>query len=294
MSHIIYIDNRTHGARRRGLGIIHGMQDDTGSGGISLPEAFHLFSAGNGVLAYLLYFIVLHRAGYHFSAHVPVVKLLFPLDDDDRVCDSPLVPEELVVPCDGFCDWTLFFERAVQMLVEGQRWFMTKLDGMARRRERFRIIIDSDESMNFRQKEVLLEAVLHSNAEFTYGIHAQRYDVSYPCARSDFARLLDQGFLRQHDDGIRHFFVASDEFEDVFATYVRERCAEALHRYYREDGALRDECKSPDDIAAEYNRGVGFYEKSLLDKTYIEHYDFRRTPIADCDGPRRRRRSNDE
>ena len=195
-------------------------------------KAFHLFSAGNGVLAYLLYFIVLHRAGYHFSAHVPVVKLLFPLDDDDRVCDSPLVPEELVVPCDGFCDWTLFFERAVQMLVEGQRWFMTKLDGMARRRERFRIIIDSDESMNFRQKEVLLEAVLHSNAEFTYGIHAQRYDVSYPCARSDFARLLDQGFLRQHDDGIRHFFVASDEFEDVFATYVRERCAEALHRYY--------------------------------------------------------------
>ena len=257
-------------------------------------KAFHLFSAGNDVLAYLLYFIVLHRAGYHFSAHVPVVKLLFPLDDDDRVCDSPLVPEELVVPCDGFCDWTLFFERAVQMLVEGQRWFMTKLDGMARRRERFRIIIDSDESMNFRQKEVLLEAVLHSNAEFTYGIHAQRYDVSYPCARSDFARLLDQGFLRQHDDGIRHFFVASDEFEDVFATYVRERCAEALHRYYREDGALRDECKSPDDIAAEYNRGVGFYEKSLLDKTYIEHYDFRRTPIADCDGPRRRRRSNDE
>ena len=97
-------------------------------------KAFHLFSAGNDVLAYLLYFIVLHRAGYHFSAHVPVVKLLFPLDDDDRVCDSPLVPEELVVPCDGFCDWTLFFERAVQMLVEGQRWFMTKLDGMARRR----------------------------------------------------------------------------------------------------------------------------------------------------------------
>ena len=52
--------------------------------------------------------------------------------------------------------------------------------------------------------------------------------------------------------------------------------------------------QKPDDIAAEYNRGVGFYEKSLLDKTYIEHYDFRRTPIADCDGPRRRRRSNDE
>ena len=49
MSHIIHIDNRTHGASGRGLGIIHGMQDDTGSGGISLPEAFHLFSAGDSV-----------------------------------------------------------------------------------------------------------------------------------------------------------------------------------------------------------------------------------------------------
>ena len=32
----------------------------------------------------------------------------------------------------------------------------------------------------------------------------------------------------------------------------------------------------------------------IRDRTYIEHYDFRRTPIADCDGPRRRRRSKDE
>ena len=49
--------------------------------------------------------------------------------------------------------------------------------------------------MNFRQKEVLLEAVLHSNAEFTYGIHVHRYDVSYPCARIDFARLHPGGSL---------------------------------------------------------------------------------------------------
>ena len=41
-------------------------------------------------------------------------------------------------------------------------------------------------------------------------------------------------------------------------------------------------------FSAEYNKDVGFYEKSLLDKTYIEHYDFRRTPIADHDGPQRR------
>ena len=258
-------------------------------------KTFRLFPAGNNVLAFLLYFLILHRAGYHFSAHVPVVKLLYPRDDDGgRGHGLACAPEDLVVACDGYFDWTRFFEQAVRLIIDEQRWTMTKLDGMARRRERFRAIIDADESMNFRQKEVLLEAVLHSNAEFTYGIHVHRYDVSYPCARSDFARLLDQGFLRQHDDGIRHFFVASDNFGEVFLNYLKEHCADAFSRFYREDGSLRDAFKSADDIAAEYNKDVGFYEKSLLDKTYIEHYDFRRTPIADHDGPQRRRRSDDE
>lgn len=255
-------------------------------------KTFRLFPAGNAVLAYLLYFLILHRAGYHFSAHVSMLKLLYPSGEAEPSRGLGCAPEELAVACDGHYDWTRFFERAASLIVCEQRWTMAKLDGMARRRERFRVIIDADESMNFRQKEVLLEAVLHSNAEFTYGIHEQRYDVSYPCARSDFARLLDQGFLRQHDDGIRHFFVASDTFEEVFLEYLKVHCAEAFHRYYHDDGTLRDEHKGSGDIVAEYNKDVGFYEKSLLDKTYIEHYDFRRTPIADLDGPRRRRSDN--
>lgn len=252
-------------------------------------RTFHVFPAGNDVLAYLLYFLILHRAGYHFSAHVPVVTLLYADDGGDgRVRRLPRDPESLVVECDGSYDWTRFFEGVVAAIVEEQRWTMTKLDGMSRRRERFRAIIDADESMNFRQKEVLLEAVLHSNAEFTYAIHEQRYDVSYPCARSDYAGLLDRGFLRQHDDGIRHFFVASDNFNEVFLTYLKEHCPEDFFRYYCEDGSLRDEYKSTGDVASEYNAQVGFYEKSLLDKTYVEHYDYRRTSIADEDGPRRR------
>lgn len=258
-------------------------------------KTFRPFPAGNTVFAYLLYVIILHRAGYHFSAHVPVVKVLYGEDGQDDECGGERYrlgcdPEALSVECDGCNDWSLFFERAVQCLVDEQRWTMTKLEGMSRRRERFRTIIDTDETMNYRQKEVLLEAILHSNAEFTYAIHEQRYDVSYPCARSDFSRLLDLGFLKQHDDGIRHFFFASDVFVDTFLAYLKEHCPEAFYRYYNEDGTLRDEFRSVDDAATEYNKRVGFYEKSLLDKTYVEHYDFRRTPIADCDGPHRRSR----
>lgn len=256
---------------------------------------FRLFPAGNSVFAYVMYFLILHRSGYHFSAHVPVVELLYARGESvERENCLSCDPDELAVACDGFNDWTRFFEQAIACVVYEQRWIMTKLDGMSRRRERLRVIINADESMNYRQKEVLLEAVLHSNAEFTYAIHEQRYDVSYPCARSDYARLLDSGFLRQHDDGIRHFFVASDNFAPVFLGYLKEHCSEAFYHYYHEDGSLRDEYKSTEDVAAEYNKDIGFYEKSLLDKTYVEHYDFRRTPIADLDGPHRRSRPKDE
>lgn len=254
-------------------------------------KTFRLFPAGNNVFAYLMYFLVLHRKGYHFSAHVPVMKLLYLHDKaENRKYCLPCEPEDLAVECDGYHDWTRFFERAVGLLVNEQRWTMAKLDGMSRRRERFRDIIDADESMNFRQKEVLLEAVLHSNAEFTYAIHERRYDVSYLCARSDFARLLDMGLLNQHGDGTRHFFFASDDFTPLFIGYLKKHCAKTFFRYYDEDGSLRDEYRSAEETAMEYNKNVGFYEKSLLDKTYVEHYDFRRTPIADNDGPRRRKR----
>ncbi len=258
-------------------------------------KIFRPFPAGNAVFAYLLYFLILHRAGYHFSAHVPVIKLLYARNVDASGGNClPCEPEELSVECDGYYDWTRYFESAVELLICEQRWVMDRLDGMGRRRERFRHIINADKTLNYRQKEVLLEAVLHSNAEFTYAIHARRYDVSYPCVRSDFARLLDAGFLRQHDDGVRHFFVAAEDFRTVFFDYLKEHCTQAFFQYYDENGFLRDEYRGAGNVFVDYNKDVGFYEQSLLEKTYVEHYDFRRTPIADCDGPHEHVRPNEE
>ena len=138
-------------------------------------SASGMFPVGNAPFAYLLYLLLLHRSGYHFSAHVPVMRLLY--GTDSALCaqergryaaeaDAPTLPFEpgdLAVEYDGTYDWTFVFERAVELILEEQRWVMTKLEGMSRRRDRLRAIIDADGSMNARQKEVLLEAVLHSN-----------------------------------------------------------------------------------------------------------------------------------
>lgn len=259
-----------------------------------------LFPAGNAPFAYLLYLLLLHRAGYHFSAHLPIMRLLYGTDsapcvtDRDRYVTGENIamlsvdPSKLAVEYDCTYDWTIVFERVTKLLLDEQRWVMTKLEGMSRRRERWRNIIDADGSMNFRQKEVLLEALLHSNAEFTYDIHMKRYAISYPSARSDFGRLMDLGFLQQNDDGVRHFFFAADDLFVTCRAYLREHCAEAYLHYYDEEGQLRPEFRATDDASDLYNRNIGFYEKELLDKMYTEHYDFRRASIVDNDGLIRR------
>ena len=56
----------------------------------------------------------------------------------------PFEPGDLAVEYDGTYDWTLVFERAVELILEEQRWVMTKLEGMSRRRDRLRAIIDAD------------------------------------------------------------------------------------------------------------------------------------------------------
>lgn len=264
-----------------------------------------LFPAGNAPFAYLLYLLLLHRAGYHFSAHMPVMRLLYGADDESETLEReryaaegeaaslPIDPDKLAVEYDCSYDWTYVFEQIVQLLINEQRWVMTKLEGMSRRRERFRAIIDADGSMNVRQKEVLLEALLHSNAEFTYDIHMKRYAISYPSARSDFGRLMDLGFLQQSDDGVRHFFFAADDLSKKARVYLREHCAEAYLHYYNEEGQLKPEFWATDEAPEIYNRNIGFYEKELLDKMYTEHYDFRRTSIADNDGLIRRSQKRD-
>lgn len=264
-----------------------------------------LFPAGNAPFAYLFYLLLLHRSGYHFSAHVPVMRLLYgaesPLCAEEReryagsktMAELPSDPGDLAVEYDGTYDWTFVFERAVELILGEQRWVMTKLEGMSRRRDRLRTIIDADGSMNARQKEVLLEAVLHSNAEFTYDIHMKRYAISYPSARSDFGRLIDLGFLQQSDDGVRHFFFASEDLHERCTIYLREHCAEAYLHYYDEEGRLRSEFRATDEAPTLYNRDIGFYEKALLDKMYTEHDDFRRASIADSDGLIRRSQARD-
>lgn len=245
-----------------------------------LMVAVRPFPLANEVFGYVLYFLLLHRAGFHFSAHVPVVHTL---EELGVFGPQALWPSEH----DGSYDCTAFFEQAVQKLADEQRYIINKLDGMGRRRERFRAIVDADETMNARQKDVFLEALLHSNAEFSYAVHERRYNVSYLCARSDLARFLDMGLFRCCDDGVRHFFIADEGFGDKAWDYLRQRCPQEYARFYGENGVLREDQRGGSDAVASFNRGVGFYEPALMEDIWVEHYAHRRQSIAEEDGLRR-------
>lgn len=252
------------------------------------------FPVANEVFGYVLYFLLAHRAGYHISSHVPLTRALGINEGTARTAGIFRTALPLLAECDGFYDWTAFLEHALRHLVEEQRYIVDKLDGMARRRERFRSIICADVTMNSRQQDVFLEAMLHSNAEFSYAVHEKRYGVSYLCARSDLARFLELGLLTCCDDGIRHFFIASEDFNDKAWSYLKSRCPEAYARFYGEDGTLRDEHRAAGHAVDAFNDAAEFYERAILDGIWLDHYAHRRLPIAREDGLRRREASGIE
>ena len=249
------------------------------------------FPVANEVFGYVLYFLLVHRAGYHFSSHVPLAKALSVNDGPPQSSGMFCAALPFIDECDGFYDWTAFLEHALCRLIDEQRYIMDKLDGMARRRERFRSIIFSDVTMNSRQQDVFLEAMLHSNAEFSYAVHEKRYGVSYLCARADLARWLELGLFTCCDDGIRHFFIAVEDFTDRAWAYLKARCPEEYSRFYNDDGSLREEHRATGHAADVFNSGAQFYERAILEGTWIEHYAHRRLPIAHEDGLRRRHAS---
>ena len=79
LPHTVHMENRTLGAGRRGLRIIHGMQYDAGSGRVLPPKALHLFSCRSFVQT-IISFVFLDFG-------LPFAVLLF-----------PVVPAAVVLP----------------------------------------------------------------------------------------------------------------------------------------------------------------------------------------------------
>ena len=139
---------------------------------------------------------------------------------------------------EGARDWTRFFEETLAWLLDETRWLLRKFARMKLRRERLEELLGRDTTYTERQHDVLLEALVHDDAEFTFSGLMEHYNVVYSTAHADLVGLCDDGFLQARRQGKRLVFIAVPEIHDRLHAFLRRIDSSLYAQFFDEQGRL--------------------------------------------------------
>ncbi|QKF07087.1 hypothetical protein HLV38_02285 [Berryella wangjianweii] len=212
---------------------------------LQMTLMLHPFAVANPFMARLLFAWAANDGGVPLVAYMPMMGFLRRWSMGGSGSDDSRLPQvsdkDAVVRGESGADWTLWFEETVDFLARELRGFAEKALGMHMRRERMAYLIGQDESLNARQRAVLLEALVHDDAEFTYAGLSERFDIAYATAYADLGRLEDLGYLRAEPKGKTTVFMAESQLRSRLHERLRTIAPDAYARFYGSDGRLLDE-----------------------------------------------------
>ncbi|MBM6998916.1 hypothetical protein I3I95_02030 [bacterium] len=199
------------------------------------------FATGNALVGSLLATRVLREGGMAFMAWLPLLDFLVRWRRGEPTAPAyqpRRAPEACVVPTGGTLDWTGFLEETLRFCADEAWWLSNKLTRMARRRARLTRLFQGDAAHNERQRETLVEAYVHDDAEFTFAGMARRHGVAYSTAHDDLAALADEGFLTTRKVGRALFFVAVPDAQARIRAWLRAVDPRAYDACFDADGRL--------------------------------------------------------
>jgi Fic family protein len=154
----------------------------------------------NGNVASLMFRLYCLKHGYPVLSYLPFSRVVLYWQDG-------LIPPEQVPCCSlplqyvdehGDEDHTAHLTLAIQL---GHREVMRLLAYVQTRRqqdERLVAALQSDPSLNHRQRSVVGRAIRRPEAEFSIGYHRTNHNVVYATARADLLDLVTKGYLVLH------------------------------------------------------------------------------------------------
>lgn len=210
-----------------------------------LFQALRPFPAANVFLGRLVYAHILASNRMGFVSLVPVADFIQrwragTSDFPGFAVDRPFA-EAFARGRPGEVVWSEYYRVVVRYLLSETRWLGRKAAGMLARRERLKTVLDACSRLNERQRLIVLEALLHDDAEFTVKRHRLDARVAYSTAHDDLAYLVDQGLLRPAKEGRELYFVPCEEPWTWACAYFRAEAPDAFGRFYDESGRLRKE-----------------------------------------------------
>ena len=203
------------------------------------------FHVGNIYMARLLFAWSMRFSGYPIAGHAPIVEFLKRWKADAISSDDPFMPrmafEDSVRMRGRLHDWTPWFEEVLGFMRSDLERTEEMLFRMLLRRMRLQDLLSNVGWMNGRQRMILLEAILHVDAEFTYGSVKKDFDVAYASAYADLTELRDAGFLKVMPAGTTSVFVAEHDMRERVHDMLRQHAPEAYAKVYTVEGGLTEE-----------------------------------------------------
>ncbi len=177
-----------------------------------LPDMFRFYrplpclNSQVGRLVFRLYAL---KAGLPVLGMLPISRAKLAWEDD--VLESSIValrPAEYFEAHRHFGnDLTGYMTLAVQLALTALRDLSQQMEELKRQDEELRSLLQTDPSINHRQRSVLGRALKNPTAEFRIAAHRTTHSVVYATARADLLDLVDRGYLEMVTRGRAFVFV---------------------------------------------------------------------------------------
>ena len=204
----------------------------------------HPFQVANLFMARLLFSWILFEAGMSTASLLPFIDFLNQWECSSqpaRQAYRPYAPHASVAQNSGNShDWTAYLETVLEFVAHELNGLSSKLYGFRLRRLRLAEMLDDDKSTNARQKEVLIEALVHEDAEFSYAQFMDQFKVTYATAYGDLGNLEERGYLQVKKKGKQAYFIAASHIRDRIHDHLKAVSPSVYDTYYDENGRLRE------------------------------------------------------
>lgn len=220
-------------------------------GALSAYEAIRRlkpFPALNAFMASFAYSRILISHGYLLASFIPITSVLSSWSSGEDAEERP-VGTDCVMASGRSFDWSLWFEKVIGICEARVDRMTTKLFELFLKRELMGRLLSRDDSLNIRQREIVLEALLHEDAEFTFGRLMEAENVAYATAYADLSQLKDLGFLQSSTCGKTTVFTAVDDLSNRLNERLQRMVPDAWAEMYEPDGTLRSTHRTARDEA---------------------------------------------
>jgi Fic family protein len=158
----------------------------------------HPFEDGNGRTARILFFWLMHVRGYWLAEYLPISRLI-------RKAPAQYARAFMETETDGG-DTTYFLIHQLSVIEQAIEDLHHYLQRKIAEVQDVEQLLQADGELNGRQLALLIDAIRHPDASYSFDSHAASHRVTHETARSDLRPLVDRGLLARRRKGRKHIF----------------------------------------------------------------------------------------